>query len=89
MTTYTKYVTTIGLFVKLEQYEKRVHCKVWFGKKESGNWDAWIESDKTGGIVKKCGKLELTQEQMSELPEHPYDDCVFARAAFGLFNAEI
>ena len=88
--TQRKLVSTIGLNVDFDQYKTRKLVKVWFEQHiKNGDWVATVESARTGGRLEKLGKVTLTHEQFCDLPDDPYDDAVFASAAFKLFGGTI
>ena len=87
---YIKYISSIGLNVDLKEYTARKLAKVSFSKRADNNtWDVSIISGHTLNAMPKCGMLNITQESFSNLADDPYDDLVFARAAFGLFGATV
>lgn len=50
---------------------------------------ATVESGHTLVQIKSLGKLTLTRDEFRNLPDDPYNDMVFARAAFALFGLEV
>lgn len=86
MSSYTKYISTVGLNVVIN--ERRVLAKVFFGKKKEG-WEAWLESARNCAKIPGTKKISLTDEEVRELPENSFNEITFARAAFGLFGVTI
>ena len=81
-----KYISTVGLNTSVGNRSKLV--RVAFTVTDA-NVTAHVESGNTLAPVKKLGKIVLTHEDFKNLPEDPYNDLVFARAAFALFGLEV
>ena len=81
-----KYISTVGLNTAVGNRLKLV--RVAFTVTDA-NVTAHVESGNTLAPVKALGKIVLTHDEFKNLPEDPYNDLVFARAAFALFGLEV
>ena len=81
-----KYISTVGLNTAVGNRLKLV--RVAFTVTDA-NVTAHVESGNTLAPVKALGKIVLTHDEFKNLPEDPYNDLVFARAAFALFGLDV
>ena len=81
-----KYLSTIGLNVAINNSLKlaRVSFEI-----NDESVTAKVVSGHTLCAVKKLGSITLTRDEFNALPDDPYDDLVFARAAFSLFGLSV
>ena len=81
-----KYLSTIGLNVVINN---RVQiARVSFTINE-GCVTAQVVNGNTLSRIRKIKKLTMTREQFNALDYDPYNDLVFAIAAFGLFGLTV
>ena len=78
----TKYLSTIGLNVAIHNRVKL--ARVAFTISDN-SVIAQVISGYTLAPMKRLGSITLTREAFNALPDDPYNELVFARAAFGLF----
>ena len=78
-----KYLSTIGLNVVINNRVKL--ARVSFTINED-SITAKVVNGHTLLQIRGLRSIKLTRDEFRELPEDPYDDVVFARAAFGLFG---
>ena len=81
-----KYLSTIGLNVVIGNRVKL--ARVSFTIKDD-TVTAQVLSGHTLATFKRLGSITLTRDEFNALPDDPYDDLVFARAAFGLFGLSV
>lgn len=83
-----RYLNTVGLNTFING--KLTLARVAFAVMDDGKTViATVESGHTLAQIKSLGKRTLTRDEFRDMPEDPYNDVVFARAAFALFNLEI
>ena len=82
-----KYLSTVGLNVGIDNRVKL--ARVLFKIHDDGVVIATVVSGHTLGQFKRLGSITMTREELNELPDDPYNDIVFAEAAFGLFGLSI
>ena len=78
-----KYLSTIGLNVAINNRVKL--ARVSFTIKDEGV-TAQVISGHTLLPIRGLRSIKLTRDEFRALSDDPYDDVVFARAAFGLFG---
>lgn len=82
-----KYVNTVGLNVNIDGKPKSV--RVSFALMDDDKTViATVESGYNLEPIKSLGKRTITRDELRNMPEDPYDNIVFARAAFALFDLE-
>ena len=81
-----KYLSTIGLNVVINNRVKL--ARVSFTINED-SITAKVVNGHTLSTFKRLGCITLTREAFNALLDDPYDDLVFARAAFGLFGLQV
>ena len=81
-----KYLSTIGLNVAINNRVKLARVS-FIIKNESVT--AKVVSGHTLSTLKSVGSITMTRDEFNALPDDPYDDVVFARAAFGLFGLSV
>ena len=81
-----KYISTVGLNTDIDNKQKLV--RVAFTVNDT-TVTAHVESANTLAPLKKLGKIVLTHDDFKNLPHDPYNDLVFARAAFALFGLQV
>ena len=81
-----KYISTIGLNVAICNRVKL--ARVSFTIKDD-TVTAQVVSGHTLTRFKRLGTITMTREEFNALPDDPYNDVVFARAAFGLFGLSV
>ena len=79
-----KYISTIGLNVAIGNRVKL--ARVSFTIKDDNSVTAQVISGHTLAPIKRLSRITMTREEFNALPDDPYNDVVFARAAFGLFG---
>lgn len=84
-----KYVMTNGLLATGNGLKKHTIAKVVFAIKEDDSVEVTVESARNGNTIDSCGKKVITREQLRNMPEDPYNDMVFNRAAFEMMGLEI
>ena len=82
-----KYLSTVGLNVAINNRVKL--ARVLFKINDDGVVTAKVASGHTLAPFKRLGSITMTREELNELPDDPYDELVFARAAFGLFGLSV
>ena len=82
-----KYISTIGLNVAINNRVKLV--RVSFTIKDDNTITAQVVNGHTLAKIKSVGSITMTREEFNALPDDPYNDLVFARAAFGLFGLSV
>lgn len=82
-----KYINTVGLNV-VDGGKARLY-RIAFAIMDDDSVVATVENGYTLGQIKKFGKVTMTREELRNMPEDPYNDLVFARAAFSLFGLEV
>ena len=81
-----KYLSTIGLNVAIGNRVKLARVSFTIN---DDTVTAQVVSGHTLAPMKRLGSITLTREAFNALPDDPYDDVVFARAAFGLFGLSV
>ena len=81
-----KYISTIGLNVAINNRVKLARVSFTIN---NDSVTAQVVSGHTLAQFKNLGSITLTREAYNALPDDPYDDLVFARAAFGLFGLSV
>ena len=81
-----KYISTIGLNVAINNRVKLARVSFTIN---DDSVTAKVVSGYTLAPMKRVGSITLTREEYNALPDDPYDDVVFARAAFGLFGLSV
>jgi len=81
-----KYVMTNGLLATGNGLNKPTMAKVVFAIKEDDSVHVTVESARNGNVIDRCGKKIITRDELREIPENPYDDMVFNRAAFEMMG---
>ena len=81
-----KYISTIGLNVAIGNRVKL--ARVSFTIKDD-SVTAQVISGHTLAPIKRLSRITMTREEFNALPDDPYNDVVFARAAFGLFGLSV
>ena len=81
-----KYLSTVGLQVVINNRVKL--ARVSFTIKDD-SVIAKVVNGHTLSTFKRLGCITLTRDEFRALPEDPYNDLVFARAAFGLFGLSV
>lgn len=81
-----KYISTVGLNTAVGNRLKLV--RVAFTVSDT-KVTARVENGYTLAPVKNLGKIVLTHDDFRNLAHDPYDDLVFARAAFALFGLQV
>ena len=82
-----KYLIKVG--VKVGNDNRGTIAPVLVEIHDGGVVIATVVSGHTLGQFKRLGSITMTREELNELPDDPYDDIVFAEAAFGLFGLSI
>ena len=81
-----KYISTIGLNVAINNRVKL--ARVSFTIKND-TVTAQVVNGHTLAKIKSLGSITMTRDEFNALPDDPYNDLVFARAAFGLFGLSV
>ena len=81
-----KYLSTIGLNVAIHNRIKLARVSFTIN---DDSVKAQVISGHTLAPMKGLGSIKLTREAFNALPDDPYDDLVFAKAAFGLFGLSV
>lgn len=84
-----KYIITIGLLIEHENVKKPVLANVCFAIQDDNKVVVSVDSARNGSLIKVIGKKIISRQELSDMPEDPYNDLVFARAAFELMNCTI
>ena len=82
-----KHYSTIGLNVNINGKVKM--ARVFFDVKEDESVKVCVVSGHTLNQIKSLGTLTITRQELANLDDDPYNDVVFAEAAFGLFGLDI
>ena len=82
-----KYLSTIGLNVAINNRVKL--ARVSFTIKDDGSVKAQVVNGHTLTPFKSLGSITMTRDEFNALPDDPYNDAVFAKAAFGLFGLSV
>lgn len=80
---------TNGLLANGGGLNKPTMVRVVFSIKEDDSVVVTVEGIYTGKTIDFCGKKTITREELREIPENPYDDMVFNRAAFQMMGLSI
>lgn len=83
-----KYVNTVGLNTSINGRPKLVRVSFAL-MNDDKTVVATVENGHNLQTIKSLGKRTITRDDLRNMPEDPYDDIVFARAAFALFGLEI
>ena len=81
-----KYLSTVGLNVAINNKLKLARVSFTISDTKV---IAKVISGHTLSPFKKLGCITLTRDEFNALPIDPYNDLVFARAAFGLFGLSV
>ena len=81
-----KYLSTVGLNVAIGNRVKL--ARVSFTINDT-HVTAQVVSGYTLAPMKRVGSITMTREAFNALPDDPYNEVVFARAAFGLFGLSV
>ena len=81
-----KYLSTVGLNVAIGNRVKL--ARVSFTINDT-HVTAQVVSGYTLATMKRMGSITMTREAFNALPDDPYNEVVFARAAFGLFGLSV
>ena len=81
-----KYLSTIGLNVAINNRVKLARVSFTIN---DDRVTAQVVSGHTLSKMKRLSSITLTRDEFRALPEDPYNDVVFARAAFALFGLSI
>ena len=81
-----KYLSTVGLNVAIHNRVKLARVSFTIN---DDSVTAQVVSGHTLAHFKRLGSITMTREAFNALPDDPYDDLVFARAAFGLFGLSV
>jgi hypothetical protein len=84
-----KYVMTNGLLATGNGLSYQRMAKVVFAIKEDDSVHVTVEDALNGNTMSFCGKKIITRDELRAMPENPYDDMVFNRAAFELMGLSI
>ena len=84
-----KYVMTNGLLANGNGLNYQRMVKVVFAIKEDDSVHVTVEDACNGNTMTFCGKKVITREQLRNMPEDPYNDMVFNRAAFEMMGLSI
>ena len=84
-----KYVMTNGLLANGNGLNYPRMVKVVFAIKEDDSVHVTVEDACNGNTMTFCGKKVITREELRAMPENPYDDMVFNRAAFEMMRLSI
>ena len=87
MAKVVKYVNTVGLNTWIGKKLRLV--RVSFAIMDDDTVVATVESAHNLSTIKSCGKITMTRKELADMPEDPYNDIVFAKAAFSLFGLGI
>ena len=82
-----KHYSTIGLNVNIDGKVKM--ARVFFDVKEDNSVKVYVVSANNLNQIKTLGTKTITREELSNLPDDPANEVVFAEAAFGLFGLDI
>ena len=82
-----KHYSTIGLNVTINGRPKM--ARVFFDVKEDNSVKVYVVSANNLNQIKTLGTKTITREELSNLPDDPANEVVFAEAAFGLFGLDI
>ena len=82
-----KSYSTVGLNTKIKGKVKLV--QVCFDVLENDEVKVYAQSARNLAPIHAAGAKIITRQELSELPDDPYNDIVFAKAAFGLLGLEI
>lgn len=82
-----KHYSTIGLNVNINDKVKM--ARVFFDVKEDNSVKVYVVSANNLNQIKALGTQTITREELSNLPDDPSNEVVFAEAAFGLFGLDI
>lgn len=82
-----KSYSTVGLNTTINGKVKLV--QVCFDVLENDDVKVYAQSARNLAPIHAAGSKIITRQELSELPDDPYNDIVFARAAFGLLGLEI
>ncbi len=85
-----KYVSTIGLKVYSPKLNRSYLAKVFFAiQSDEKTVFAHVENAHNGNRLNFFGRLTLTRDELREMPADPYNNLIFAEAAFDLFDLQI
>lgn len=82
-----KNYSTVGLSTVIEDKLRMV--RVEFDVKENDTVRVYAVSARNLARIRAVPMKIITRKQLSELPNDPYNDLVFANAAFGLLGLPI
>ena len=82
-----KHYSTIGLNITINGRPKM--ARVFFDVKEDNSVKVYVVSANSLNQIKSLGTKTITREQLANLDNDPYNDVVFAEAAFALFGLDI
>lgn len=85
-----RYLSTIGIKVWSEKSQKSFLGKVCFAiQDDEQTVIATVENALNLNTLNSYGKIKITRDQFREMPHDPYNNLIFAEAAFDLFNLQI
>jgi hypothetical protein len=83
------YCVTNGLMVHREGMGKPQLLKISFAKLENNVVVATVESARNLSTLRSFGIHYMTRDALRDMPEDPYNNMVFNKAAFALFGLSI
>lgn len=84
-----KSYSTIGLLATHKNLKKPTLVRVCLDVKEDNSVLVYAESGHTLNKIRYIGQKIITREGLSNLDDDPYNDVVFARAAFEMLDLTI
>ena len=83
---YVAYVCTASADVYHPRLKYRTPTRVRFARTRGEFWRVWVESANTGNRILQYKTILIPSEELDALPDDPYDEGVFAKAALKLFG---
>lgn len=84
-----KNYSTVGLLVSHPSFKDRILARVEFDVYGDDNVHVYLASANDLSKIDSVGGLTITRKALSELPDNPYNDMIFAKAAFKLLGVSI
>lgn len=88
MTTLIKNYSTIGLIGAHNGLKRPTMVRIEFDVYGDDDVRVYAVSANNLGKIKSISGVTITRQQLSDLPDDPYDYSVFAKAAFDLLDIE-
>lgn len=87
--TVIKNYSTTGFLINHKNLSKRVLARAELDVYGDDDVHVYAVSSRNLEKIRNIGSVTITRKKLSELPDDPYNDTVFAEAVFGLLGATI